>query len=578
MSTKARISALVFGILIAPLIVGFLDQGLRGVLDQGLRPGAERPPLGVVLAAEDPPGTPSSPPPAGSFGMPEIENRPQKELSLRGAIETALESNLNVSIRRKDYESADWAITLEEATFDPLLAAGADYVKSKDEPLSDFASQGRKSWNGSLSLSQVLEQGFNYSATWTSAKDRTLYVPAAFQLPFFDPASPTYLSGLNIQLGQPLLRNFGFKANQTGIEIARLSLNSTEENFRLTLLTTLSEVSKAYWDLGAAINNLEVQKTGLKLANDLLTLNKKKVEVGTLAPIQITEAEASVANREQGVILAEASIRNAEDQLRRIMNVDPEAPDWDMAIKPTDELPFEIESINEAEMINTALTRRPEIMQATNELHVNELQHRYEENQKKPQLDAVAQFAPRGNNYEPGDFESGDFNGDGTIEQRVKLAGWGDSASEVFGNDIYDWSVGVRFSIPIGNRAGKAREARSRIAYEQSGLSLEDLKRGVRVEVRTAVLAVETFRRSVEAARVNVTLQRKKLDAEQKRYDNGMSTSFQVLTFQNDLTAALSDEIRAIVAYNKALVELGRVTATLPERNGITLAAPTQGE
>jgi len=155
----------------------------------------------------------------------------------------------------------------------------------------------------------------------------------------------------------------------------------------------------------------------------------------------------------------------------------------------------------------------------------------------------------------------------------LKPLGFTDSASEVFSNDIYDWTVGLRFSIPIGNRAAKAVSARSQVQLEQSQMSLEDTERNILVEVRIAVRAVETFRKSVDAARANVFLQRKKLEAEQKRYDNGMSTSFQVLTFQNDLTSALNQEIAAITAYNKSIAALGRATATIATKRNITIAA-----
>jgi outer membrane protein TolC len=186
-------------------------------------------------------------------------------------------------------------------------------------------------------------------------------------------------------------------------------------------------------------------------------------------------------------------------------------------------------------MEKAAMDGRPEIQLAKNNVKTADLRHRFDENGVKPQLDAFATYAPTGNNYEADEtrvighhLEPVDSNGDGTIDGTrsvpdlaLRPLGFADSAKEVFNNDIYDWSIGLRFSIPIGNRAAKATSARSKIALEQSQLSLEDTERGVMVEVRTAVRAVETFKKSVDAARANVVLQRKKLEAEQKRYDNG---------------------------------------------------------
>lgn len=531
----------------------------------------------------------AQPKPAASAVSPEEEpdTRPQKPLALQEALTAAVSNNLTVAIRRKDPEIADLDVTVSDADFDPLLAAEGSYGKSKSEPLTDFDSTGNKFWSGSVTLSQLLKQGFSYSVGWSTTENRQIYRTTTAELAFFHPVTPTYNSALTLRLNQPLLRGFGFAVNKTRIEIAQVGVSTSQESFRASVYDVLLQTEQAYWDLNAAISALAVQIESLKLAKDLLALNQKKVEVGTLAPIQITEAEASVADREQGVILARAGIRNAEDNLRRIMNVPPDSPDWDMALKPTDALPFEPQDIDLDAMEKAALEGRPEIQLAKNGVKTAELQHRFNENGVKPQLDAFANLVPQGNNYEADKTlvvghhkEAVDTNGDGipdsfvSVEDRVlEPLGFTDSASEVFSNDIYDWQVGLRFSIPIGNRAAKATAARSKIQLEQSQMSLEDTERGILVEVRVAVRAVETFKKSVDAARANVMLQRKKLEAEQKRYDNGMSTSFQVLTFQNDLTSALNQEIAAITAYNKSIAALGRATATIADKRGITIAA-----
>src|SRR5262245_33214407 len=296
----------------------------------------------------------------------EPDTRPQKTLSLQEALTAAVQNNLTVAIRRKDPEIADLTVTVSDADFDPLLAAQGSYGKSKTEPLSDFESTGNKFWSGSVTLSQLLKQGFNYSVGWETTKNRAIYRTTSSELTFFHPVTPTYDSVLTLRFAQPLLRGFGFDVNKTQIEIAQVGVSSSQESFRASVYDILLQTEQAYWDLNAAISALAVQIESLKLANDLLSLNQKKVEAGTLAPIQITEAEASVADREQGVILARAAIRNAEDNLRRIMNVPPDAPDWDMALKPTDAPPFEPQDIDLDAMEKAALEGRPEIQLAKN--------------------------------------------------------------------------------------------------------------------------------------------------------------------------------------------------------------------
>jgi len=546
---------------------------------------------GPAVAQEEPGGgDPGETPTLAESG----DTRPKRPLSLREAIETALANNLAVAIRKKDTESARYGVTQEQGAFDPLLGASGDYAESKQEAQSAFQISSSESAQLGVSVQQRLHPGTEYSVGFSANR----FVGSSL----ISPVPTSYDSGLSLSVTQPLLRDFGEEVNTAGIEIAKLDVDSSDEAFRGTLIETLSDVTKAYWDLQSAIYALRVQRESLKLAQDLLSLNRKKVEVGTLAPIQITEAEASVASREQGVIIAEADIKNSEDNLRRIMNVPPDSPDWDMGIEPTDLPPFEDLDVDEEALIRAALEGRPELREARNFVRASELRSRVARNQKKPQLDAIAAYGPSGNNftvesesvvvqqYVDADPQSGfpldDLNGDGQItypedtvpvritDSTLKISGLGESVSEVFRNDNYTWRVGLMFSLPIGNRSAKAAEARSRIAYEQSELALQDLERNVRVEVRRAILAVTTFRKSVDAARVNVTLQRKKLEAEQKRYDNGMSTSFQVLTFQNDLTAALNQQIVAVTAYIKSVVELGRVTTTLPEKSGVTLVTP----
>jgi len=527
--------------------------------------------------AQPPPTQPPSGRTAPEEGAPkespylQPDSRQAKPLSLKEAIAIAIANNLDVAIRKLDPESARFGIDQARAVFDPLFGSTGSYDRSA---AGLFAGTGANPFQKSLeekgsslqtqaTLSQTLQEGLTYQGTLTSTRSYSPGTPSSEKV---------YTSSLSLNVRQPLLRQFGFDVNRTDIEVAKLGVATSEEGFRRTVIDTLGAVENAYWDLSAAISNLDVAHESLKLANDLLALNRKKVEVGTLAPIQITEAEAGVASREEGVIIAQADIRNAEDNLRRIMNVPPDSPDWTMAITPSDKLPFEPAEIDLGAMIRAALEERPEIRQAKQDLRTKELRYRFSQNGTKPGLDALGSYSPRGDNV---DRALVDLTGDGIPDlARTFIHGsTKDSVREVFDNVNYDWSVGLSLSIPIGNRAAKAVEAQTHIALEQSQLTLQNLERGIQVEVRTAVRAVDTGVKRVASARSNVVLQVKKLEAEQKRYDNGMSTSFQVLSFQNDLTAARSAEIAAITAYNKAVVDLGRVTATLPETSGVTIDA-----
>ena len=523
--------------------------GGRVALAQGEPPPATNPSPTTTTAA----GTTTAPP------VVPPDTRPKKPLSLQEAIQAALANNMTIAIRKLDPEYARQGVIQFEAAFDPLLSSNASYSESKSEPQSSFQASSSKVISADVGVSQTLKEGFSYDATWRSFR--------AEEPSLINPISPYYNSTLSLSVRQPILRGFGQVYVTTQLEISKLDVATSQSVFQSTVITTLEAAVDAYWDLNSAIENYANSVQSLGLAQDLLGQNQKKVEVGTLAPIQITEARASVASRQQDVILTSAAIRNAEDNLRRIMNIPPDSPEWDMALVPTDKPVVSGDTPDLQRSIDQAIANRPEIAQAKVDLRVRELNNRYAEAFRKPQLDLIASYAPSGNNYE---FR--DTNGDNTVD--LVLDGWSDSATEVFKNHNYDWSVGANFSIPLRNRNARAGAARSKISLEQGQLTLENLQRDIQVETRVAVRSVITLRNAVDAARENVRLQEEKLEAEQKRYDNGMSTSFQVLSFQTDLTAARAQLIVALAAYNKSIAALGRVTATLPGNVGVTIAQP----
>ena len=238
-----------------------------------------------------------------------------------------------------------------------------------------------------------------------------------------------------------------------------------------------------------------------------------------------------------------------------------------------DKAEFEPKPIDRDEMIRIAMANRPEIKQAKAVLRQRELSWRLAQNGLKPGLDASGAYTANGNNYKS-ETRTVDVGGVPTpIDTTVTVDTLSESAKEVFRDDYWNWQVGLTFSLPIGNRNAKAAEARARIAWEQQKMEIENTQRSLTVEVRSSVLSVETAAKAVTAARANVRLQEKKVEAEQKRYDNGMSTSFQVLTYQTDLTTARSQLIAAMSGYQKSLISLEVSTGRLLDTLGIRLAS-----
>lgn len=486
-------------------------------------------------------------------------------MSLGEAQRAALQNNLDLVIARKDPRIAALNVDFQKAVFDPEIGASVNHAEAKDEPSQVFQSTRSKSDTVGLSWTDRLTFGGEYSLTLGSRK---LDAPNPFRS-----YNPSYDSSLAMTFSMPLLRGLGTTVNTSDIVIARRNLEISDEELRRQAIATIKSVEDAYWDLVAVRAALDVAQQSLKLAQDLLDLNKKKVEVGTLAPIEITQAEAGVASREEGVIVADTALQSAEDNLRRLLAIPSADPTWDKRLVPTDEPTFAARTPDLQAAIAKALEIRPELVASRRDLENRKLSERVAENLVKPGLQFDAAITPSGNNLKGVLVDPGPDGITGTDDDLFvpDTGGLGESLSEVPKFRNYNWSVGLTYSIPLFNRAAKAGYGTAILEREKAELAVQNAEQTVRVDVRNAVRAVESGVKRVAAAHSSTILQRKKLEAEQKKFDNGMSTSFEVLTFQNDLQDAQLSEIRALLDYQKGLADLERAQGTLLEARGLKL-------
>jgi outer membrane protein len=522
----------------------------------------------LVLSVASLPALAQSQPPGAPPEMPAAASRPGAlRLSLADALRSALEHNLDLQVRRVDPSVAEQRIEVAWADFDPRIAASASHLESKSEPSSLFQAssvtqdQATVSWQDRLTFGASYEVGF--TANRTDA-------PNAFRA-----YNPSYDSGITASVRVPLLRGLGEEVNTLEVVLAREDLEISREDLAQQVNETLQLVETAYWDLAAAGKALDVSLQSRSLAQELLELNRRKVEVGTLAPIEITQAEAGVAEREESVIVAEAARRDAEDRLRALMAIPRTDPRWEAPLEPTLEPEFQPEPVDIEQRIERALAARPELLAARRVLRSRELSERVSRNALKPQLDLLASVNPTGNNLVDSRLVDPDGipnSGDEVVV--TETGGFGESISEIPEFQNYDWTIGAEFSIPIRNRRAKANLAIASLERRRAELQIASLEQNVRVEVRTAARGVTSGAERIAAARKNVELQERKLDAERKKFENGMSTSFEVLTFQTDLANAQLRLIQALIDYNQARVELERVTGSLLEARGMRLDAP----
>ena len=502
---------------------------------------------------------------------PEDEPADAVRLSLSESLTKALENNLDLAVAKKNPDVAWNDVLFQKATFDPLFSAGATYGENKSELQPAFVggsvlyvSPKTKNTDVFASLAEHFNFGADLEATLSS--NRTDSTPA-----FLNAYNPQYGSSLSLRFRLPLLRGFGREVNEFQLLVAKKNLEISHEELRRNATDTLRSVEDAYWDLRAARAAQQVAEQALQLSQDLFDLNKKKVEVGTLAPIEITQAEANVASNVEGVITTKTLVKNAEDNLRHLLAIPDNDPMWGKVIIPTDEPVSDQRPADLDAAVAKALESRPEVIQARMQRENAELGERVAKKNTRHGLDLTALVVPSGNNLVRTSVPGPDgipFTPDDYI-----TGGVGEGLSEIPKFNNYNWSVGLTYSVPIGNRAAEANYANARIAMDQSVLSEKNTQDLIRVDVRRAVRAVESGYERVVAARKNVELQTKKLDAERKKFDNGMSTSFEVFTFQNDLTSAQLALIRAMLDYNKALADLERAKGTLLESKGLSIAS-----
>ncbi len=478
---------------------------------------------------------------------PDSADRPTLDLSLEAAVKRALESNPDLAVAKFDPEVAAEGERSAKSYYDPF--ASATLVKSSaDNPQTNFFSGGQtvtnktEVWN--FGLNQNLPTGASVSVAFNNNK--------ADSNNSFNTFNPTYSSNFAAAISQPLLRDFRIDAGRAQIRIAKKNREISDLQFRQTVVNTVANVKALYYNLIYAIDNLGAARKSLDLAKKLLSENEIRVKVGTMAPLDIVQARSEVATREEGVIVAESSVYDAEDSLKQ--NLFAESKDtWSLRVLPTDRPTADFMPVDVEAAIRTAFEKRTDIVAARKGLERADIGVEQTKNSTLPQLDLVASYGGSG----VGGTQLRDSNGDLLVPPIP--GGYGDATGQVFGFDFPTWRVGFNISYPILNRQAKASAAQARISKDQALASFRRLQLNAAVEIRTAGRAVETNFKRVASSKAARVLAAERLDAEQKKFEAGMSTNFFVTQAQRDLTVAEVAELRAILDY--------RISETAYERS-----------
>jgi len=479
------------------------------------------------------------------------QEQPELRLSLEEAVARTLENNTDIAVERYNPQSSAEQVREVLGAYDLFLDSTIG-KRSQTDPARNAFSGGDKvntgTWTYNLGASKLLGTGGTVALAFDNNRTSTNNVFSTF--------NPSFGSSLSASLSQPLLRNFRIDDSRRSLRLAKKNKEISDVQFRQTVINTVASIKQLYYDLIFAMDNLEVARKSLSLAQKLLDENQIKVRVGTLAPLDVVAAESEVASRDEGVIVAESALGDAQDNIRRVIFPRNDPASWAVRIVPTDRPTYESApvSVDVDAAIRNALENRTDVVAARKNIENAETGIQFSRNQTLPGLDLVASYGGVGLG---GTGLVRDGFGGPVIEEIP--GGFGDALSGVFARDFPTWSVGVNFSYPIPNRSARAAAARARISRDQAQASLARLEMQVIAEVRSAARAVETDVKRVAATRAARVLQERRLDAEQKKFAAGMSTSFLVTQAQRDLAVAEASEIQAISDYRKDVVIFERV-------------------
>ncbi|HYA49478.1 MAG TPA: TolC family protein, partial [Burkholderiales bacterium] len=482
-------------------------------------------------------------------------------LSLEDAIARTLQHNLGVAIQVLNPQLSEASLALAKEKFLPTFTLGANHQYTNSPSYSFLESSGsvvNKTDNYTFRGSESLPFGgtLSISATAYKTDSNTLY----------QSVNPRYGTTLSFNLTQPLLRNFGYNISRYSILVARNNLTASDLQLQQSIADTIYSVEQAYWSLVYTIENLRVRQQSVQLAKDLLEKNQRSVEIGTLAPMEILSAQAEVATREADLIQAETQVKNAEDQLKVLLNLPEDEARAIESIKALDTPPSEERRVDLDEALGTALQLRPDLAATKIGVDVQALTVRYQRNQMLPDLNLSASFSGPGLSGTQLIYQ--DNNPLTGIIVRTIPGGISGALKDSFSFKYPNWSLGVTLNVPIANLVSQANYLQAKVGLRQQMLSFENEKQQLYLEIKNAVRAVGSNFKRINAYRVARELAEQKLAAEEEKLGVGQSTNYTVLTYQRDLADARVSELNAIVAYSVSLASLDHSMGTnLKNRN-----------
>jgi outer membrane protein len=488
-------------------------------------------------------------------------------LSLDEAVTLALERNLDIRVERLIPRLYDYSLAGLQATFEPVFTAQVGTQSTVTPSTSTIAGASAASGitQGVTTFNAGLTQNLRWGGGGLTVVANNNRQTTTSQTTLFN---PSYNSSYSVQYTQPLLRGFRTDATRTQIQITQIGQQMSQLDLEATITNTVSDVRNAYWDFVYATESVEVARQSLDIAQRLVSDNQARVEVGTLAPLELVSAQSQAATQRQALVQAQATRDQAEIALKELIVSGATDDNWNATLVPTDRPTFSPEPIDIPALVQRALADRTDLAAARKSLEASERTLSYLHNQLLPQVDFVGRYGLvglGGTQYvRSGTGISGDIIG--TVP-----GGYNDALGSLFGLNYPSWSALVNVTMPLGRGQAKANQARGRVQYEQAQTQVAQLELRVASDITNAAKTAQSAAQAVDAARSAQTLAEQALNAEQERFRVGLSTNFNVIQAQRDLASARNAELQAVLTYRKALVEMDRLSKGSLQRANITV-------
>ena len=507
-------------------------------------------------------------PPPPSLSRLGVQSNQLLPLSLNEAIRRALENNTDIEVARVGVRITESGLRALEGVYEPVFQITpqfSSFVTPQSSTLGGSGQSGTVSQTlfdfGPALTKQFRRGGGQYQVFFNNTRETTSST--------FAQISPAYSGNLGITFTQPLWRNRLIDNNRRQIRIQRKRLEQSDVDFRRQTIDVIAQVQRAYWELVFALRDQQNQIANLNLIRTQFLQTEQRIVAGSTAPVERAEVQTELSNREADVLQAVQNVSVAENNLKRLMLRDSQAPEWSAALVPTDQSPFESETpINLRDAIEEARANRPELRRVRLQQEITDIDISYYRNQIHPRVDLQSTISTTG--------LAGSVAPQTTNVPSNLVGGYGQMLRNLVGLDTRNIVVGVTIELPLRNKTARANLASARMQREQLAATMHGEELDIEVEVRNAAQAAETARLRVLAARKSRENAEVQLQAEKQLYQVGRSTTFLLFQRENQLTNARNLELRAETNYNQALADLQRATSTTLRANHVIVQTPLE--